>query len=153
MVYLNRERRSRILSFEQRSHMEGPILRVLECGRTALDFELAITGHPDRLTTTTQSGRKELLRHPIYVYVIDHPEGRVLLDTGVSTRFKSEWKNEFYQGAMEYDPGEDGLFPQRLEQAGLALDDFDHVVISHLHTDHAGNVRMFADRDTKIYIG
>ena len=135
------------------SSLAGPTLDVLECGRTTLDFELALTGHPDRLATASQAGSKELLRHPIYVYVIDHPEGRVLLDTGVSTRYQSEWKNEFYQDAMAYDPGENGLFPQRLENAGLVPDDFEHVVISHLHTDHAGNVRMFADTDARIYVG
>ena len=45
-------------------------LKVIECGRTSLDFELALTGHPDRLATAQNPGHKELLRHPIYVYVI-----------------------------------------------------------------------------------
>ena len=54
---------------------------------------------------------------------------------------------------MAYDPGEGGLFPERLEQMGLGVDDFDHVVITHLHTDHAGNVRMFAPSDARIYVG
>ena len=36
-------------------------LKVIECGRTSLDFELALTGHPDRPVTATGSGRKELL--------------------------------------------------------------------------------------------
>ena len=128
-------------------------LRVVECGRTSLDFELALTGHPDRIATASRAGEKALLRHPIYVYVIEHPEGRVLVDTGVSVDFRREWKNEFYQEAMAYDPGEGGLFPERLAGLGLAVDDFDHVVITHLHTDHAGNVRTFAPTGAKIYVG
>ena len=128
-------------------------LKVIECGRTSLDFELALTGHPDRLATAESPGRKELLRHPIYVYVIEHPDGRVLVDTGVSVHFRSEWKNEFYQGAMSYDPGAGGLFPERIASLGLSPDDFDHVVITHLHTDHAGNVRMFTPTDARIYVG
>jgi N-acyl homoserine lactone hydrolase len=128
-------------------------LRIIECGRTSLDFELALTGHPDRLATVSSPGHKELLRHPIYVYVIDHPDGRILVDTGVSARFRAEWKNEFYQDAMSYDPGDGGLFPDRIAQLGLAPADFDHVVITHLHTDHAGNVRMFAPTDARIYVG
>lgn len=128
-------------------------LKVIECGRTSLDFELALTGHPDRLATATAPGRKELLRHPIYAYVIEHPAGRVLVDTGVSVRFREEWKNEFYQGAMSYDPGEGGLFPERIASLGLAPEDFDHVVITHLHTDHAGNARMFAPTGARIYVG
>jgi glyoxylase-like metal-dependent hydrolase (beta-lactamase superfamily II) len=54
---------------------------------------------------------------------------------------------------MAYDPGEDGLFPQRLGQLGLDVGDFDHVVVTHLHTDHAGNVRQFAPTDARIYVG
>ena len=61
-------------------------LRVIECGVTSLDFELALTGHPHRLATNTSPGSKELLRHPIYAYVVDHPSGRILVDTGVSVR-------------------------------------------------------------------
>lgn len=134
--------------------MKGIELRVLECGLTSLDYELAVTAHPDEIVTAehTKGGRR-LLRHPIYAYVIEHPDGRVLVDTGVSASFRSDWKEGFYLDAMAYDPGDDGLFTQRLEQMGLRPEDFDHVVVTHLHTDHAGNVRLFADTHAKIYVG
>ena len=45
------------------------------------------------------------------------------------------------------------LFPQRLEQTGYTPEDFSHVVISHLHTDHAGNLRMFAATTASIHLG
>jgi N-acyl homoserine lactone hydrolase len=98
-------------------------------------------------------GSRRLLRHPIYAYVIEHPDGRVLVDTGVSSNFAAEWKEGFYRDAMAHDPGVDGLFTQRLEQHRLSPDDFAHLVITHLHTDHAGNVRLFTDTDAKIYVG
>lgn len=132
----------------------GIELKVLECGHTLLDHELALTAHPDHMVTGAHpEGRRRLLRHPVYAYVIEHPEGRVLVDTGVSVRFRDEWKAEFYQEAMAYDPGPDGLFTQRLEQHGWTLDDFDHVVITHLHTDHAGNARLFTPTKARIYVG
>lgn len=129
-------------------------LRVLECGRTMLDHELALTAHPEQIVTgQAPEGTRRLLRHPVYCYVINHPEGRILVDTGVSIDYESEWKAGFYRDAMAYDPGEEGLFTQRLEQQGLTPLDFDHVIVSHLHTDHAGNVRLFASTDAKIYVG
>lgn len=129
-------------------------LKVLECGRTALDHELALTGHPDEVVTHDRpEGTRRLLRHPVYAYVIEHPQGRILVDTGVSVDYAREWKEGFYRDAMAYDPGPDGLFTQRLSQHGLTPDDFDHVVISHLHTDHAGNARLFAPTAAKIYVG
>ena len=57
-------------------------MKVIKCRRTSLDFELDLTGHPDRLATATSPGHKELLRHPIYVYLIEHPDGRILFRTG-----------------------------------------------------------------------
>lgn len=133
----------------------GPTaLHVLECGHTSLDFELALTGHPDHLTKADAApGQRELLSHPIYAYIVEHPEGLVLIDTGVSAGYNTEWKQGFYRDAMKYDPGDDGLFPQRLHEHGFSPGDFDHVVISHLHTDHAGNLRMFAPTDARIHLG
>lgn len=129
-------------------------LRVLECGRTALDHELALSAHPDEITTEARPpGRRRLLRHPVYAYLIEHADGRVLVDTGVSVEYEREWREGFYRDAMAYDPGPDGLFTQRLDQQGLTPDDIDHVVISHLHTDHAGNVRLFTGTNAKIYVG
>jgi N-acyl homoserine lactone hydrolase len=134
--------------------MKGIELHVLECGRTSLDHELAVTGHPDEIVTARRpEGARRLLRHPIYAYVIEHPSGRILVDTGVSTSYQQEWKEGFYKDAMFYDPGPDGLFVQRLEQRGLSPRDFDYVVVTHLHTDHAGNVRLFVDTPARILIG
>lgn len=134
--------------------MKSTTLRVIECGHTSLDHELALSGHPDRLTTHNNVERSvHVLRHPIYAYVIEHNNGRVLVDTAVSINYKEEWRDRFYQDAMAYDPGPDGLLTQRLEQLGLNTTDFDHVVITHLHTDHAGNVRLFDPNRTRIYVG
>jgi glyoxylase-like metal-dependent hydrolase (beta-lactamase superfamily II) len=77
----------------------------------------------------------------------------VLVDTAVSVNYQQEWRDRFYGEAMAYDPGPDGLFTQRLEQLGLTPADFDHVVITHLHTDHGGNVRLFDPARTRIYVG
>lgn len=134
--------------------MNNPSLRIVECGHTTLDYELAVSAGPEEIVSVTDERRhRRLLTHPIYAYVIDSPKGRVLVDTGVSTEYEREWKDEFYRSAMSYDPGPDGLFRQRLQEHGLTPDSFDHVVITHLHTDHAGNVRLFAPTSAKIFVG
>lgn len=129
-------------------------LKVLECGHTTLDYELAVTADPDEIVMGDRRSRdRRLLRHPVYAYVIEHPDGRVLVDTGINSNFTREWKNEFYQQAMAYDPGPDGLFLQRLKEHGLTPGDFEHVVVTHLHTDHAGNLRSFAPTSAQIFVG
>jgi len=39
--------------------------------------------------------------------------------------------------------GEECTLPRRLEQIGLGPDDFRYVVLSHMHSDHAGCIELF----------
>lgn len=71
----------------------------------------------------------------------------------MSVHYQQEWRDRFYGEAMAYNPGPDGLFTQRIEQLGLTTADFGHVVITHLHTDHGGNVRQFDPAAARIYVG
>jgi glyoxylase-like metal-dependent hydrolase (beta-lactamase superfamily II) len=131
----------------------GVRIRVLECGHTTLDYELAVTVSPEEAVTRERpENRRRLLTHPIYAYVVEHPEGRLIVDTGVSADFAKQWRKSFYAGAMAHDPGPDGTFVQRLEQNRLGPEDFDYVVLSHLHTDHAGNAPLFKTAGAKILV-
>jgi glyoxylase-like metal-dependent hydrolase (beta-lactamase superfamily II) len=131
----------------------GVRIRVLECGHTTLDYELAVTVSPEEAVTRERpENRRRLLTHPIYAYVVEHPEGRLIVDTGVSAEFAKQWRKSFYAGAMAHDPGPDGTFVQRLEQNRLGPEDFDYVVLSHLHTDHAGNAPLFKTAGAKILV-
>lgn len=133
-------------------------LTVLTCGHTTLDLELVLTGHPNPsvvrhlMPCTHEPDADGKVSHPIYAYVVDHDDGQILVDTGMSETFDRDWKNNFYRGAMVYDPGPDGLFPQRLREIGMKPSDFSDVIVSHLHTDHAGNLPLFAATDARIIV-
>ena len=133
-------------------------LIVLSCGHTTLDLELVLTGHPDPsvvrhlMPCTHGPGPDGKVAHPIYAYVIQHDAAQILVDTGMSDSFSKDWKNNFYKEAMVYDPGPDGLFSQRLAQIDMKPSDFTDLIVTHLHTDHAGNVPMFATGDTRIIV-
>jgi glyoxylase-like metal-dependent hydrolase (beta-lactamase superfamily II) len=133
-------------------------LTVLTCGHTTLDLELILTGHPDPsvvrhlVPCRHQPGPDGKIAHPIYAYVVDHDKAQILVDTGMSDSFDSDWKSNFYKGAMVYDPGADGLFTQRLSQMNMKPSEFTDVVITHLHTDHAGNLPLFASTDARIIV-
>ncbi|MGH7905259.1 MAG: N-acyl homoserine lactonase family protein [Candidatus Binataceae bacterium] len=137
--------------------MAGTKLTILECGHTTLDYELVVTGDPDtsfseHLAADSAAAPRRKIRHPVYAYVIEHDDARILVDTGMSVTFKRDWKNNFYKEALAYDPGEDGLFTQRLEQRGIDPQSFTDVIITHLHTDHAGNLPMFAASGARIIV-
>jgi glyoxylase-like metal-dependent hydrolase (beta-lactamase superfamily II) len=138
--------------------MPATKLTVLECGHTTLPYELVATGHPDPAVSrhlmpcTHQPDADGKISHPVYAWVIEHTEARILIDTGMSATFRTDWKNNFYTEALAYDPGEDGLFIQRLEQHDFKVTDFSDVIVTHLHTDHAGNLPLFAETDARILV-
>jgi N-acyl homoserine lactone hydrolase len=75
-------------------------------------------------------------RMPVYVHVIDHPDGRVLVDTGMT---------ELHPLVADMDPR---LTP--LSEQGFDLAAVDIVVNTHLHFDHCGGNHLFAGKP--IYV-
>lgn len=75
-------------------------------------------------------------RMPVYVHVIDHPDGRVLVDTGFT---------ELHPLVADMEPR-----IQPLDVQGFDLASVDLVVNTHLHFDHCGGNHLFAG--TPIYV-
>ncbi len=74
---------------------------------------------------------------PVYVHVIEHPEGRVLVDTGLT---------ELHPAVADMDPQ---LVP--LSRHGdFDVAGIDVVVNTHLHFDHCGGNHLFAGRPTYV---
>jgi N-acyl homoserine lactone hydrolase len=69
-------------------------------------------------------------RWPVYVHAIDHPEARVLVDTGMT---------ELRPEVADMDPR---LMPLTEQEFDLAT--IDIVVNTHLHFDHCGGNHLFA---------
>jgi N-acyl homoserine lactone hydrolase len=76
-------------------------------------------------------------RMPVYVHVVDHPDGRVLVDTGMT---------ELHQLVDDMDP----RLVAWVGEAGLDPGSVDLVVNTHLHFDHCGGNHLFAGKP--IYV-
>jgi N-acyl homoserine lactone hydrolase len=75
-------------------------------------------------------------RMPVNVHIIDHPDARVLVDTGMT---------ELHPLVADMDPR-----LQPLSEQDLDLDSIDIVVSTHLHFDHCGGNHLFAGKP--IYV-
>ena len=75
-------------------------------------------------------------RMPLDAHVIDHPDARVLVDTGMT---------ELHPAVADLDPRLVPLSTQAFDLAGI-----DIVVNTHLHFDHCGGNHLFAGRP--IYV-
>jgi glyoxylase-like metal-dependent hydrolase (beta-lactamase superfamily II) len=83
---------------------------------------------------------------PIYAFVIEHPEGVIVVDTGEDARasqrsYFAGW-HPGLRAFREWVEPEQEIGPQ-LERLGIRPDDVRWVVLTHLHTDHAGGLRHF----------
>jgi glyoxylase-like metal-dependent hydrolase (beta-lactamase superfamily II) len=81
---------------------------------------------------------------PIYVWAIEQGDGVVLVDTGETSRvhevgYHPQW-HPFYQRAVQFKVApEDEIGPQ-LRILGIKATDVREVILTHLHTDHAGGL-------------
>ncbi len=81
---------------------------------------------------------------PVGFYVVQHPKGNVLFDTGNNDKIitdPSYWGASFT--AMKPVNTPDVAIDVQLQKIGLKPDDIKYVVPSHLHLDHGGNVGKF----------
>jgi glyoxylase-like metal-dependent hydrolase (beta-lactamase superfamily II) len=84
---------------------------------------------------------------PIYAWLIEHPEGLIVVDTGETGRVSEpgyfpRWHPYFRLGLREWVKPEQEIGPQ-LRALGFSPDDIRWVVLTHYHTDHAGGLAHF----------
>ena len=83
--------------------------------------------------------------------LVETPEGALLWDTSWPRDWETRWEPT---GLHEFFPddqvSEERYLDSRLGQLGVGPERLDEVVLSHLHFDHAGNVRMFAGTGAKL---
>jgi glyoxylase-like metal-dependent hydrolase (beta-lactamase superfamily II) len=88
---------------------------------------------------------------PIFAWVVEHPEGILVIDTGETSRVSQRgyfpWWHPYYKlGVKEWvdEPDEIGY---QLMNVGIEPEDVRWVIMTHLHTDHAGGMSHFPNAD------
>jgi N-acyl homoserine lactone hydrolase len=112
-------------------------LFVLLCG-----FEIL-----PKSVSTRGLGSRFILSEPVCAYLLDTDEGWVLLDTGLDARNGNDAirRQQRFVGHGLSPPviREQHLLEAQLEEIGIGNGDIGHVILSHMHYDHAGNLRLF----------
>ena len=81
---------------------------------------------------------------PIYAWAIEHDEGVIVVDTGEASRvhergYHPRW-HPFYRRAVHFSVHPDEELGPQLRALGIGPRDVRQVVLTHLHTDHAGGL-------------
>jgi len=104
-------------------------LYAFTCGHLTLPMSVMLAGADGFLTV------------PIPAYLIIHPRGRVLFDTGLNPAVRTDrtgYLGEMAAAAATFQFSADEEIASRLASMNIAADGIELVVNSHLHLDHAG---------------
>ena len=130
----------------------GTTVTIVPCGAMTADLTWLLLA-PGRAMRSRQDKDKpaEWVDVPTHTVLVDTPDGKLLWDTSCPRDWEQRWAPTGLQDFFPYDKvSEEEYLDSRLKQLGVSLGDIDYVVLSHLHFDHAGNVRMFKDTDAKL---
>jgi N-acyl homoserine lactone hydrolase len=110
-------------------------------------------GHGRRRLLKTILDRQWTEPLPIYAFAIEHPEGVIVVDTGETARasqpgYFAGW-HPGVRAFREWVEPEQEIGPQ-LERIGITASDVRWVVMTHLHTDHAGGLHHFPDTEILV---
>ena len=127
--------------------MEEIKIHILHCGKVCVDPALPdMTAARRRLAYTGFLRRKSnRIWLPVSAYLIEHPKGRILFDTGWSRQVRDNQKH--YLGPFlarvnqaELPTGE--AVDEQLAAMGILPADLDYVILSHLDCDHVSGLKM-----------
>ncbi|MFN8164427.1 MAG: N-acyl homoserine lactonase family protein [Solirubrobacterales bacterium] len=89
---------------------------------------------------------------PYFVYVIRHPDGILLFDSGAHPEMATNPESRVGDAAEDFQvvlSPEDHI-DRKLATIGLRPEDIDTVIQSHLHFDHAGGLYLFPDTPVMV---
>ena len=123
-------------------------IHILHTGKVRVDEALPFGGAVKSLNPIAYTGIGRSNKHQIWVpvscYLIEHPKGNVLIDTGWHTNMRGNQRKHL--GLLHYlinkgDLPEGKAIHEQLAELGFQPEDLDYVVLSHLHSDHADGLK------------
>lgn len=111
------------------------------------DFDAYKDEHVTLSSEEQEENKKKRLVWPLncYCVLVQHPTlGNVLFDTGIDSKWQDRWPRNLAEG---YPVHRSFDLKEKLAELDLCVDNIDYIILSHMHFDHVGNLRMF--RGTK----
>jgi glyoxylase-like metal-dependent hydrolase (beta-lactamase superfamily II) len=123
-------------------------IHILHTGLVKVDKALPFHGlyrNPLAFTGLFRSEKNQVTL-PVSSYLIEHPKGLLLIDTGWNKQVRtSNWKELGLQVQINtgYLPA-GWAIDERLKALGYTPEDLDYVLLSHLHCDHVSGLKHVA---------
>lgn len=131
----------------------------LKIGRLAIKKKAMYSQRPGVFSTLLSFTDHEFADWlPVWTWIIVHPEGTFLIDTGLSSEvnqtgyFKElDFISKYYfEQQMKFDISKENEIDTQLNKIGINADAISKVLLTHLHLDHTGGLKHFPN--TPIYV-
>lgn len=138
--------------------MESIKISIFHCGEVCVSPYLPFGG--DHCNILKASGlttrKKDRLWLPVSAYFIDHPKGKILVDTGWHRNMSPEgvWDRKAQIASLGSFPlyfvnqgklGKGQAIDEHLRALGVKPSDLDYVLLTHLDCDHANGLELVKD--------
>jgi N-acyl homoserine lactone hydrolase len=125
-------------------------VHVLHTGRVYIDRALAYkekSFHPMPYTGWFRGENKKMWV-PVSSYLIEHPKGLILVDTGWHEEIRTDQKK--HVGRLAYSMFNGSLpegesIAEKLQSLGIKSEELDFVLLTHLHSDHVSGLKHVQD--------
>lgn len=127
-------------------------LHVLDCGSMSCDLTWLLLKPGRSIRPRTEKDKPtEWYPCTTHAVLVETPEGTLLWDTSCPRDWETRWEPTGLQEFFPYERvTEEQYLDARLGQIEVAPESIDYVVLSHLHFDHAGNVKMFEGTGARL---
>jgi N-acyl homoserine lactone hydrolase len=132
------------------SSVQNLRLYVLDCGTL-------IYNNPETYNLTRQEVKNTNMS--VACYLIVHPRGTLMFDTGLGDRYLGRPFNEVALGTQPNPPSTayfvlvTKTLKSQLDAIGFPPDKIDYLALSHPHADHVGNANAFAGATWLVHQG
>jgi len=130
----------------------GTKLWLLHCGNLEADAGFFIRGGG---TSTLSNPNPEHVRREMVVIsvLIEHPtEGLILFETGAGKNYPEVWGAPLNDIFARVNYTEDMELDVQIAKTGHNIKDVKHVIMGHLHLDHAGGLENFIGTQVPIHV-
>lgn len=117
-------------------------LHIFHTGSVVVDRAIPYHERNPLAVTGFLRGRDKKLTLPVSCYLIEHPDGKILVDTGWDAKYASVRPGRVLDAISAPVIGKDDGIDSRLWQLGLVPGDLDCVYFSHLDFDHTSGIPL-----------
>lgn len=131
--------------------MVDACIHMVDQGRMTLDYNHMVEG---AVMNSSSEPNPPLVRKtlPVFGLLVDHPDGTILVDTGVHPQARDGHWPAWLFDASEHVDAHERTLPRELDAIGYDIEAIDAVFMTHLHLDHAGGLFNFDGTGVPIFV-